>query len=248
MNLMFSWENKRRKYNKRLPFTEEEDQKLLKIISNTMNKGYDSNEQIREDLIDWKIISKEMGNRSVRQCKERYFHYLSPQINKKDWTPEEDSLLFSTVGNIGKKWKIMEDLFENRTEIDIRNRYYVLQRKKAKDARKASKNNVSKLSNASFNITNFRINSFDPLTFHNNYQEEEENKIEKEDQELDEIDDAFTVPNECHQIDAYANLMEFFKDLNNETFEKYYLRGSRHDLFSFFNGRVYDYYYINNPI
>ena len=135
MNLMFSWENKRRKYNKRLPFTEEEDQKLLKIISNTMNKGYDSNEQIREDLIDWKIISKEMGNRSVRQCKERYFHYLSPQINKKDWTPEEDSLLFSTVGNIGKKWKIMEDLFENRTEIDIRNRYYVLQRKITKAAR-----------------------------------------------------------------------------------------------------------------
>ena len=57
-------------------FTHNEDTKLI-----TLHEKYKDN---------WKKISDEMGNRSVRQCKERYNHYLSPNINKKEWTFEED--------------------------------------------------------------------------------------------------------------------------------------------------------------
>lgn len=246
MNLMFSWENKRRKYNKRLPFTEEEDQKLLKIISNTMNKESNSNNNFQEKSINWENISKEMGNRSVRQCKERYFHYLSPQINKKDWTPEEDSLLFSTVGNIGKKWKIMEDLFENRTEIDIRNRYYVLQRKMSKLIRDESKKNFYHLTNLKFHNPNFRTNT-NQITFqiNNQIKEERKNSDEDKDEDEDKVNDALAAPVEEPNIDVYENLKEFFTDLDNETFEKYIYRGNRRALLSIFNGHVYDFSYIN---
>ena len=246
MSFTFSCENKRRKCNGRLPFTEEEDQKLLKIISNTMNKESNSNNNFQEKSINWENISKEMGNRSVRQCKERYFHYLSPQINKKDWTPEEDSLLFSTVGNIGKKWKIMEDLFENRTEIDIRNRYYVLQRKMSKLIRDESKKNFYHLTNLKFHNPNFRTNT-NQITFqiNNQIKEERKNSDEDKDEDEDKVNDALAAPVEEPNIDVYENLKEFFTDLDNETFEKYIYRGNRRALLSIFNGHVYDFSYIN---
>ncbi|KAK8839638.1 hypothetical protein M9Y10_032004 [Tritrichomonas musculus] len=138
MNLQKSIFAKRRKNKGRLPFTFEEDQKLLQIITDsTVSKTEMSAEdfKINEKDINWRIVSIKMGNRSVRQCKERYLHYLSPNINKNAWTHEEDSLLVKSVCNYGKRWKLFEGFFLNRTEIDIRNRYHVLQRKITKAAR-----------------------------------------------------------------------------------------------------------------
>ena len=94
----------KRKYYRKL-FTFEEDTKLIFLV-----KKFKSN---------WKKIAFEMKNRSVRQCKERYFHYLSPDIRKDDWTSEEDILLLSSVEKHGKKWKTLELFFKGRTEIDI---------------------------------------------------------------------------------------------------------------------------------
>lgn len=100
---------------KRSKFTAQEDRQLLILV-----EIYKFN---------WKKISIEMKNRSVRQCKERYYHYLSPNINKNDWSHEEDVLLLSSVEKYGKKWKALESLFNNRTEVDIRNRFNILSRK-----------------------------------------------------------------------------------------------------------------------
>ena len=105
---------KRKQYN-RVCFTPQEDEELLKLT-----RKYKEN---------WKRISEEMGNRSVRQCKERYKHYLSPQIKHDEWTLDEDMLLLSSIEKHGKKWKVLEKFFKGRTEIDIRNRFYVLTRK-----------------------------------------------------------------------------------------------------------------------
>lgn len=110
---------KRRRQPQRICFTPEEDSKLLLLVEKLS--------------FNWKNISKEMGNRSVRQCKERYHHYLSPSINHEEWTNDEDFLLLSAVENIGKRWKLIEKVFKGRTEIDIRNRFYVLTRKIRKE-------------------------------------------------------------------------------------------------------------------
>lgn len=96
-------------------FTLEEDQKLIELV-----------EKYKDD---WGKISSEMKNRSVRQCKERYLHYLSPNIIKRDWTPEEDMLLLFNIQKYGKAWKKLEILFPGRTEIDIRNRFNILFRR-----------------------------------------------------------------------------------------------------------------------
>lgn len=106
-------------------FSKEEDDKLI-----LLHNRYDD---------DWKKIAKEMDGRSIRQCKERYCHYLNPDINLSDWTSNEDNLLNEKVQEIGKKWKILEYIFPGRTEISIRNRWNVLQRKERKRIRENEK-------------------------------------------------------------------------------------------------------------
>lgn len=113
MNYSIETIKKRRNYSRRT-FTIDEDKKLLELVTK-----YKEN---------WKEISREMKSRNIRQCKERYFHYLSPNINHEKWREDEDSLLLKYVEMYGKKWKNFENYFNGRTEIDIRNRFYVLSR------------------------------------------------------------------------------------------------------------------------
>ena len=96
---------KRKNITPRKLFTLEEDQKLIELYGKYRD--------------NWKLISKEMKNRSVRQCKDRYYHYLSPFIMKREWTIDEDILLLLSIQKYGKKWKTLEFLFPGRTEIDI---------------------------------------------------------------------------------------------------------------------------------
>lgn len=112
--------HKREQYFRKC-FTPDEDARLLLLIN--------------KYRYNWKKISKEMKNRSVRQCKERFHHYLSPNIKHDNWTQEEDILLLKTVDSFGKRWKIFELIFKGRTEISIRNRYNVLIRKINKNSK-----------------------------------------------------------------------------------------------------------------
>ncbi|KAK8886886.1 hypothetical protein M9Y10_037919 [Tritrichomonas musculus] len=108
-------------------FTINEDKKLIELYS------------IYQD--DWKTISEFMPNRTIRQCKERYLHYLSPEISQSLWTEDEDELLIQKVNTIGKRWKILEQFFKGRTEISIRNRWNMLVRKEKREIKKQIQNN-----------------------------------------------------------------------------------------------------------
>ena len=138
----------RNNYSRRM-FTCEEDEKLKELV-----KKYEN---------DWQKISKEMKDRNIRQCKERYNHYLSPNIKHSEWNLEEDLKLIEIVEEVGKKWKVFEQYFPGRTEIDIRNRFHVLFRSITKQTKKQ--------------LYSFKVNCKDiqkPKTFQ--YQ----NKFEKE--------------------------------------------------------------------
>lgn len=120
----------RRQYHRNL-FSLEEDNLILHFVS-----------LIGEN--DWKNISiylkQHNFNRSSRQCKERYFHYLNPKINNSpEWTNEEDELLIQMVESTGKKWKKFEKDFPGRTEVSLRNRYNLLSRKLMKKEKKIKK-------------------------------------------------------------------------------------------------------------
>jgi hypothetical protein len=95
---------------------------------------------VRENGIgDWKSIASQMPDRDVRQCKERWFHYLAPCLVQKAWTPDDDVLLEAKVAQYGNRWKFFECFFPGRTDVSIKNRYNVLMRRKKAQAASISR-------------------------------------------------------------------------------------------------------------
>jgi len=103
-------------------FTEQEDTLLAQLV------GHFGEEK-------WNEISLYMNGRSIRQCRERWRNYLSPSINRSEWSLQEDALLASKYEELGPKWKQISRFFQNRTDISLKNRLLVLVRKESKRIR-----------------------------------------------------------------------------------------------------------------
>jgi hypothetical protein len=106
----------------RKKFSAEEDQALEALVA-------------RDGKNDWHRIALFMPGRDSRQCKERWFHYLSPDVVQSTWTQTEDELLEEKVAQHGRKWKMFETFFPGRVDINIKNRYSVLLRQKNRQMR-----------------------------------------------------------------------------------------------------------------
>ena len=107
-------------------FSEDEDDQLRQLV------------ELHGDN-NWLTIAQFMPGRDSRQCKERWNHYLSPNVRMEPWRPDEDDLLEMKVQEMGRKWKVMEVYFPGRTDINIKNRFNLLERRKRCEIRKAQK-------------------------------------------------------------------------------------------------------------
>ena len=87
----------------------------------------------------WIRIAEHMEGRNSRQCRERWLNYLSPALNKSDFTPEEDALLNQKVEELGQKWVQISKFFTGRTDQMVKNRYFLLKRKNEREMRKKQK-------------------------------------------------------------------------------------------------------------
>jgi hypothetical protein len=74
----------------------------------------------------WYEISRHLEGRSPRQCRERWFHYLSPKIVHGNWSSADDRLLISQVELIGQKWAEIARIFPGRTAVALKNRYVAI--------------------------------------------------------------------------------------------------------------------------
>lgn len=118
---------RRKEYKKahgKKKFTHEEDQLIMSMYDKIGNK--------------WKIIASRIPGRSARQCRERWRYYLSPSINRQEWSQEEDSLLMAKYELIGPKWATIAMCFMNRTDVDLKNRYNLLMRAERRKSKKTS--------------------------------------------------------------------------------------------------------------
>lgn len=113
---------------KKKPFSIEEDKYLSYLVDSI---GINKWSQIAD------LMKKAQYNRSGRQCRDRYLHYLDPKLNNSaPWSSDEDQNLINWVNQYGKKWKMMEKLLPGRTEVSIRNRYNLILRKAYRDLKK----------------------------------------------------------------------------------------------------------------
>ena len=83
----------------------------------------------RFGINNWNVVASYFPNRNVRQCRERWFKYLSPEIKNDEWTIEEDQLLCRKREELGPKWKEISAFFPGRTDINIKSRYNVIKRR-----------------------------------------------------------------------------------------------------------------------
>ena len=107
-------------------FTPEEDKKLKRLVNNFGETAWDD-------------IAELMDGRNARQCHDRWTSYLSPNINKAPWTPEEDRRIVKLQPHFKGKWVEMSKRFKGRTDIQLRNRWNVLKKRLVK------KPNVNKI-------------------------------------------------------------------------------------------------------
>jgi hypothetical protein len=77
---------------------------------------------------DWLTIARHMRNRSVRQCRERWYNYLTPSVSNGPWSSEDDALLLEKCREFGSKWKMLTGFFPGKTDINIKNHYMTLTR------------------------------------------------------------------------------------------------------------------------
>ena len=102
---------------KRMPWSEEEDKSIKTLVS-------------KYGTGNWTLISNEMGqNRSGKQCRERWYNQLKPNVKKNNWTDEEENILFTKHMQFGNKWSDIASFLPGRTLNDIKNHFYSKLRK-----------------------------------------------------------------------------------------------------------------------
>ena len=107
-------ENEQKKYHHtqpRKPFSKEEDEILIKLYNESNGKK-------------WKYIATQLEGRSPRQCRDRYNHYLCPDMRNDQWTVEEEFKLTELVKIHGTKWSVISTMLEGRSPNNLKNRWY----------------------------------------------------------------------------------------------------------------------------
>ena len=83
----------------------------------------------KEGPTKWTQCAEMVPGRSGKQCRERWFNTLDPDIKKGDWQEEEDKTIFRLYRQLGPKWTEMTKFLPGRTDNSIKNRFYSTIRK-----------------------------------------------------------------------------------------------------------------------
>jgi hypothetical protein len=73
---------------------------------------------------NWALISSKMSNRTGKQVRDRYLNHLRPNINREQWSEDEDKKILDLMRKLGHKWKKISTLLPGRTENQVKTRYY----------------------------------------------------------------------------------------------------------------------------
>jgi len=110
---------------KKNAWTKEEDAILTRVVA-TEGAGH------------WTKVAVHLPGRMGRQCRERWFNHLAPDVRKGDWTAHEDQRILAAVRLHGTKWSQIQRELPGRSDNSIKNRYYSAIRKAQRLEKRAS--------------------------------------------------------------------------------------------------------------
>jgi hypothetical protein len=72
-------------------WTAEEDRKVVDLVEKYGAKK-------------WSLIASNLPARIGKQCRERWFNHLNPEVSKKNWNEEEDRSILEAHTTLGNRW------------------------------------------------------------------------------------------------------------------------------------------------
>ena len=98
------------------PWTKDEDTKLIELV-----KKYGPEK--------WSNISNFLPGRLGKQCRERWYNHLNPEVRKTGWSKEEEWVLFLLHRKFGNSWSIFSEYMPGRTDNTIKNHWNSIMKK-----------------------------------------------------------------------------------------------------------------------